>query len=386
MREFLLSKIDRILPEVIVIRRYLHAHPELSGEETETVKYVCSLLDAHSIPYRLLPDGCGITAEVGSGARCIGIRAELDALPIKEATGLPFASQNTGVCHGCGHDIHLAAAIGFLLLLKEHEENLPCRVRLFCQSAEETVGGAERMIASGCMENPCVEEVYGFHINPTLPVGTVEYLPGVMNAAVTDFTLTVKGKSCHGAHPEQGADAIVAAAAVIGALQSAVSRKIAPTTPAVLTVGTIHGGEASNVIAGEVTMEGTIRTLDGETVRQLCETARQITEETARGYGTTARILYTTGYPALVNDSALCESYFADIGDYLGAHRVLRMPAPSLGADDFAFFAEAAKGCYFNIGCRGKGQGDEQVLHSAALAPDEGCLKIALECLCLTVK
>ena len=386
MKEHLLSEIDRILPEVIGIRRHLHAHPELSGEEHETIAYVCSVFDGHGIPYRVLPDGCGIVAELGHGEKCIGIRAELDALPITEETGLPFASENPGVCHACGHDIHLAAAIGFLLLLKMHENDLPCRVRVFCQPAEETDGGAARMIAHGCMKNPAVSEVYGFHVNPALPVGTVEYLPGVMNAAVTDFELTVRGKSCHGAHPEDGADAIVAAAAVVTALQTAVSRRLAPTTPAVVTVGTICGGTASNVIAGEVSMSGTLRTLDMDTMRTLREAVTEIAANTAAGYGSTAEPEYTTCYPALVNDEVLAEAYFTELRDLLGTDRVIRMRAPSLGADDFAFFAEAAQGCYFNIGCRAASQGDEQVLHSAHLAPDEGCIKTALECLCLTVK
>ena len=386
MKERLLSEIDRVLPEVIAIRRHLHAHPELSGEERETIAYVCSVFDGHGIPYRVLPDGCGIVAELGHGEKCIGIRAELDALPITEETGLPYASVNPGVYHACGHDIHLAAAIGFLLLLKPHENDLPCRVRVFCQPSEETDGGAARMIAHGCMENPSVGEVYGFHVNPALPVGTVEYLPGVMNAAVTDFELTVRGKSCHGAHPEDGADAIVAASAVISALQTAVARRLAPTTPAVVTVGTISGGTASNVIAGEVAMSGTLRTLDMDTMRTLREAVTEIAMNTAAGFGTTAEIAYTTCYPALVNDEALTESYFTDVRNHLGTDHVIRMSAPSLGADDLAFFAEAADGCYFNIGCRGEAQGDEQVLHSDRLAPDEGCIRTALACLCLIVQ
>ncbi len=378
----LLSSIETILPEIIRIRRHLHAHPELSGEEAETTAYICSILDAHKIPYRLLPDSCGIVAELGKGERCIGLRAELDALPVTEKTALPYASVNEGVCHACGHDIHLAAVVGFLLMLKSYEDTLPCRVRIFCQPAEETVGGADRMIRHGCMQDPTVTEVYGFHISPSLPVGSVEYLPGVMNAAVTDFDLTVRGKACHGAHPEEGADAIVASAGVISALQSAISRRTAPTTPAVLTVGTIHGGSASNVIAGEVTMRGTLRTLSADAMHALRETVRTIAENTAAGYGTTAEISFTTGYPALVNDPSLTESFFSKVRQLLGEECVVRMSAPSLGADDFAFFAEAARGCYFNIGCRAPSQGDDQVLHSAHLAPDEGCLQTALTCLC----
>lgn len=376
------SEIERILPEVIAIRRHVHMHPELSGEEKETTAYLCDVLDKHNISYTVLPDSCGVVASVGNGDHAVGVRAELDALPITEETGLEYASRNVGVMHACGHDIHFAAALGLLLLLKPHENELDRAIKVFFQPAEETVGGADDMIRHGCMQNPEVREVFGFHIAPTGKVGTVSYITGAMNAAVTDFELTVRGRSCHGAHPEQGIDSIVAAAGIVTALQSVPARRFAPTTPTIVTIGTINGGTAGNVVAGEVKMTGTLRALDMGVMTDLKEIVRKTCQEVAQGFGASAEINYTTEYPVLYNDSSLTESTIQKIEALLGKGNVLKMDAPSLGADDFAFFCQHARCCYFNIGCRGANQGDDQVLHSSCLAPDEDSLRIALEILC----
>lgn len=376
------SEIERILPEVIAIRRHVHMHPELSGEERETTAYLCDVLDKHNISYTVLPDRCGVVASVGQGDYAVGVRAELDALPITEETGLEYASRNVGVMHACGHDIHFAAALGLLLLLKPRENELDHAIKVFFQPAEETVGGASDMILHGCMNDPEVREVFGFHIAPTDKVGTIAYLPGAMNAAVTDFELTVRGRSCHGAHPEQGIDAIVAAAGVVSALQAVPARRFAPTTPTIVTIGTINGGTAGNVVAGEVKMTGTLRALDKDVMAELKRIVLETCENTAQGFGATAEINYTTEYPVLYNDSSLTESTIQKIGKLIGEGNVKKMDAASLGADDFAFFCSHARCCYFNIGCRGANQGDDQVLHSSCLAPDEDSLRIALEILC----
>lgn len=375
------SDIERILPKVIEIRRHVHAHPELSGEERETTAYVCGILDEYGISYTLLPNCHGIAAEVGHGEVAVGIRAELDALPMTEETGLEYASKNAGVMHACGHDIHLAAALGLLLLLKPREDELDRVIRVFFQPAEETVGGAADMIEDGCMRDPAVDRVFGFHIAPTLKSGKVAYLPGAMNAAVTDFELTVRGRSCHGAHPEQGIDAIVISASIISALQAIPSRRFAPTTPTIVTVGTIKGGSAGNIVAGEVRMSGTLRALDMNVISELKRIVRETCERIACGFGGESKIEYTTEYPVLVNDPDLTESVAEKIGKLIGKENLILMDSPSLGADDFAFFSSSAKGFYFNVGCRADGQGDDQVLHSPHLVPDEGSLRHAIEIL-----
>ena len=375
-------EIERILPKVIEIRRHVHTYPELSGEERETSAYLCDNLDKNDISYTVLPDNCGVVASVGSGDYAVGVRAELDALPITEETGLEYASKNVGVMHACGHDIHFAAALGLLLALKPHENELDHVVRVFFQPAEETVGGADNMIKHGCMQDPEVRTVFGFHISPTKKTGKVEYLVGAMNAAVTDFELTVRGRSCHGAHPEQGIDAIVASAGIVTALQSVPSRRFAPTTPTIVTIGTINGGTAENVVAGEVKMTGTLRALDMSVMADLKRIVRETCENTAQGFGASAEVNYTTEYPVLYNAPQLTDSTICKIGDLIGKDNIQKMDAPSLGADDFAFFCKHAECCYFNIGCRGESQGDDQVLHTPCLAPDEDSLRIALQILC----
>ena len=372
------SEIERVLPKVIEIRRHVHMHPELSGEERETTAYICNILDQHNIHYTLLPDNCGIVAEVGCGECAVGIRAEMDALPIREETGLAYASVNKGVMHACGHDLNLAAALGLLLLLKPHESELDRTVKAFFQPAEETVGGADDMIRHGCLNNPNVETVFGLHVDPTLRTGAVRYLPGAMNAAVTDFELTVHGRSCHGARPQQGIDAIVAAAGIVTALQSVPARRFSPTTPVVLTIGTINGGTANNIIADEVKITGTLRALDMGVMAEIKKIVREACENAAQSFGASAEINYTTEYPVLCNDSALTEITVGKIEALIGKENVYKMDSPSLGADDFAFFCEHAKCFYFNVGCRGETQGDDQVLHTPCLAPDEGSLRIAL--------
>ena len=375
------SDIERVMPQVIEIRRHVHAHPELSGYERETTAYICNIMDRKGIRYTVLPDNSGVVAEVGCGERAVGIRAEMDALPIREETGLEYASAHDGVMHACGHDMNLAAGLGLLLLLKSHENELDHTVKVFFQPAEETVGGADAMIRLGCMEDPKTETVFGLHVDPTLRTGAIRYLPGAMNAAVTDFELTVHGRSCHGARPHQGIDAIVAAAEIVTALQAVPSRRFSPTTPVVLTLGTINGGVANNIIADEVKIAGTLRALDMGVMSDLKRIVRETCEKVAEGFGATAEVNYTTEYPVLCNDSALTESTVGKIEALLGKENVHQMDAPSLGADDFAFFCRHARCFYFNVGCRGANQGDEQVLHSSLLAPDEDSLRVALEIL-----
>ena len=385
--EILMGDIPRILPKVAEIRRHVHMYPELSGEERETSAYVCRILEEHGISYTVLPDGSGIVARVmGNAPYAIGIRAELDALPMTEQTGLDYASRNEGVMHACGHDMHLAVALGFLLMLKPHEDKLTCGVAVFFQPAEETVGGADEMIRRGCLEDPPVHRVFGFHVTPSLSVGDVQFLPGVMNAAVTDFELKVMGKSCHGAHPEQGVDAIVAGAAIVSALQTVVSRNIAPTDSAVVTVGTFDGGTAGNIVAGEVSMNGTLRALDSAVMTELKGAVSRVCEDTAAGYGARVQLDFTTEYPPLCNDADLTAKLLDRAGQLLGKDKTHLMSAPSLGADDFAFFCQKVPGCYFNVGCRTEHLRDGQILHSPLFAPDERCFRTALQMLCLLIE
>lgn len=371
------DEVKRIMPEAVAMRRYFHSHPELSGSEENTRRYICEKLEEWGIRYTVCPTNQGIYADLGQGEPCIALRADIDALPIQEQTGLPYASENPGVMHACGHDIHMAVMLAVGKVLKSREQALKGTVRLLFQPMEETTGGAEDMIADGCMENPKVSAVLGLHVDPTQPVRKVAFFPGAMNAAVTDFNLTVQGKSCHGAHPEQGVDAIVAAAQIVTALQSIVSRNLAPTTPGVVTVGTIHGGKKENIVADRVNMTGTIRAMEPETMSVLKNAVQRVAENTAAACGTTVKVRMLDDCPALVNDDRLLNKMFALAKNVLGEDAVVQLNAPSLGADDFAYFSDLVPGCFFNIGTLASGQTD-QALHSPVFAPDEGCMEVGI--------
>ena len=359
------------------MRRYLHRYPELSGCEENTKRYIKEKLEEYGIRYRVCPTNGGIYADVGKGEPCIALRADIDALPITEQTGLSYASEHVGVMHACGHDIHTAILLVVGKVLKNREETLKGTVRLLFQPAEETDGGAEDMIADGCMADPKVSAVLGLHVDPTQAVRKVAFFPGAMNAAVTDFVLKVKGKGCHGAHPEQGVDAIVAAAQIVTSLQTIVSRRIAPTTPGVVTVGTIHGGTKENIVADQVTMTGTIRAMEPETLLQLKAAVEETAMFAARANGATVTIDMADVCPALINDDKLQAKLFALAKNLLGEDKVIKLNAPSLGADDFAFFSDLVPGCFFNIGTLAEGQTD-QALHSSVYAPDEGCMEVGI--------
>lgn len=371
-----LAMAQGVLEETVRLRRILHQNPELSGKETHTLTLIRSELEALGIPYQTYENG-GICARIGHGGRAIGLRADIDALPIQEETGLPYASKAPGVMHACGHDVHTAVLLGIARLFKSMETELPGMVKLFFQPAEETVGGAKTMVDGGCMVNPPVDTVLALHVDPTLPVGSAAFLPGKMNAAVIELDITVRGKGCHGAHPEQGADAIVAAASIITALQTINSRFTAPTTPVVLTIGMIEGGTGRNIVAGEVRMRGTVRVLDMDTAAQVKALICQIVQNTAAAYGAQAGVVLTDDYPALTNDTSLTQIMAQEARKLLGDDKVIMMEAPSMGADDFAYFSSAAKGCYFNIGTSSP-KGPAHSLHSSIFAPDEGCMLTGL--------
>lgn len=365
-----------VLEDTIRLRRLLHQYPELSQQEHRTCALIAARLEELGVSYRAHSNG-GITACIGKGNRAVGIRGDIDALPIQEKTGLPYASKNPGVMHACGHDIHTALLLGAAQMFKAQEDELGCAVKLFFQPAEETVGGANTMIQEGCMENPTVDAVLGIHVSPTLAVGAASFLPGKMNAAVIELDITVRGKGCHGAHPEQGVDSIVAAAHVITALQTVNSRRTAPTEPVVVTIGSIEGGTGRNIVAGEVKLKGTIRVLDMEIIGRIKELVTKTAQCAAAAVGAEAEVELIDDYPALTNDVSLTHLMADQARVLLGADKVVLKDTPSLGADDFAYFANAAKGCYFSIGTVGPGE-EPQALHSATFAPHEDCIVTGL--------
>lgn len=375
------ENVDRIYPEIVKIRRHIHENPELSQHEKETSALVCRVLDKYGISYQRGIAGYGVVARIGHGQKAVGIRADMDALPISENTGLPYASKVEGVMHACGHDMHTAILLGTAMLLKELEPELDANdsaVKLFFQPAEETIGGAKQLIKAGCMENPKVDKVIALHIDPNYKTGTVVLKYGPMNAATQEFEITVNGKSGHGAHPEVGIDAIVMASNIVTSLQTISSRFNAPTTPVIVNIGKFHAGEAANVVAGTAKLKGTMRALEPDIMEANKNKLTRIVDGICSAYGGSADIYWhDDGYPALINNDSVCALVEDVARELYGDEAIAIMPEPSLGADDFAYFAMAADSCYFNIGVTPENE-DSCPLHNEHLAPSEDAMKVGI--------
>ena len=379
------QKIDEVFPQVVAFRRDLHEHPELSGQEERTSARICEELGRLGIECRVTPEkavvGClgGSEAKPAGKYTGLGIRADFDALPITEETGLAYASANPGVMHACGHDMHTAMLLGTAMVLQSMPETFGGAVKFLFQPNEESEGGAENMIKAGCMEHPAVDAVIAFHIEPGIPSGYIQFCPGKMNAATCDVTIEVQGVSCHGAHPERGTDAILAASHIVAALQAVCARNLAPTQPGVVTIGQFHAGNADNVVAGTAVLSGTLRALDMKTMAQIKEAVTRTAEGIAEGFGAKAAVTLNDGYPSLENSIELGKQMEELAIELVGKDHIDYMEAPSLGADDFAFFTQYCDGVYMNVGTTpADWSGKPQTLHSEFLCPDEEAMKTGI--------
>lgn len=335
---------------LVAIRRQLHQYPELSNEEVATTAGIRGWLEEAGI--RILPHvlRTGLIAEVG-GRRpgpAVALRADIDALPIQEETGLPYASAYPGKMHACGHDYHTAALLGAAFALKEREAELAGTVRLIFQPAEEKATGAKQVIASGALAG--VSAVFGLHNKPDLPVGTVGIKPGPLMAAADGFAIEVDGVGTHAAVPDAGLDPIVAAAHIVTALQSIVSRNVSPLDSAVISVTRIHSGTSWNVIPDKAVMDGTLRTFNEQTRERVRRRFEQVVEGVATAYGTTARVSWIQGPPAVVNDAAL-----AELGRKAAERSGLEPvePPPSAAGEDFAYYQREVPGLFVFMGTSG---------------------------------
>lgn len=367
--------------EAVALRRYLHAHPDLSEQETPTMNLICERLDALGIPYQKNVAETGVVGliEGAFDGPTVALRADMDALPIQEDhPDAPYCSQKPGVMHACGHDAHTAILMGTAALLASMKDRLHGNVKLLFQPAEESIGGAERMIAEGCMENPHVDYVLGLHVSGDLPAGQIGVKYGQMYAASDMLTLKVYGKSCHGAHPDEGVDAILIAAHILTAVQSLVSRNVSPTDSAVCSFGTIRGGNVRNQIADYAELTGIIRTLDPNTRLFARNRVREICEQTAHMMGGRAELIVEPSYSPLINADALVERVKKTAAERLGEDNVITLKVPSLGVEDFAYFAAARPGCFFHLGCAHE-EPERRVGHSCFFDLDERCIPLGIE-------
>jgi amidohydrolase len=364
------STIDQILPRVAALRHRLHQIPELGYEEFKTAEAVRGELDALGIDHvNGVPDAPTATiAWIGDLRKpCVALRADIDALPILERTGLPYASTHSGRMHACGHDGHTATLLGTAGLLKSMVNELPVCVKFLWQPAEEGGGGAERLVDAGVLDGtlgPKVNAIFGLHGWPGLKVGTVATKPGTLLAATDVFAATFTGRGCHGAYPHTGIDPIVTACEAVLNLQQFVSREFDPTDSAVVTVGTIHSGTATNIIPDTARIEGTARTLHSAGRKQIREGIERRCAGIAAANNCAFRFDWTEGYPPTVNDPQMSE-YVAGIArTTLGSDRFLPVSRPSMGGEDFAYYLEKVPGCFFLVGVEPTDKPSHPSLHS----------------------
>ncbi len=356
----------------------LHQYPELGNQERQTAALVRRRLEELGIEY--VPSaGTGTAALIRGGrpGKTVGFRADMDALPIIEETGLPYASRRPGVMHACGHDFHTAALLGAAQLLQERRESLAGHVKLFFQPDEEGDGGAERMIAAGCMENPAVDAMLCCHVESGIPAGTLSVRSGPICAASNPFTVTLRGRGTHGAKPHLGSDVIAAGAQLVTALQTISSRRTDPTEPVVVTVGSFHSGAAGNVLPEEAVLAGILRTMSGGARERVKEDLRAITAGIAAAMGVEAEVRIVESYPCCANDPAVTELVRRAAAEILGPENVLEMGEPSLGADDFGYFANLVPSCYYYIGVGCADGGCAFPNHNPRFAADPAALPLA---------
>jgi amidohydrolase len=344
----------RLTPELVALRKTLHQHPELAFEEHETAKAVGAFLARLKIPFQSGVGKTGIVAvlEGSKPGRTIGIRADMDALPIHEQTGLAFASKVPGKMHACGHDVHTVIALGVAAALSEMRGELKGRVKFIFQPAEETLSGARAMIADGALDDPKVDLILGYHNWPAVVAGKVGYNAGPVMAAADAFDITLKGRDGHGAHPHLAVDTLAAAAHLVAQLQTIVSREVKPTSSAVLTVGELHAGRARNIIAGSAELKGICRTLEPGLSEKIEAAVRRMLEGIKAGM----RVDYTLDWkrvaPPLANDKVVLEKLLASARATIGDENVLQLPEPSMGSEDFAWFAEEVPAAHLRIGSK----------------------------------
>ncbi len=342
---------DNHMPDVRAIRHHLHKNPEIGLSEFKTSDFVASQLKAmgYDVTRGLAGTGVVATLRNGNSSKTVGIRADMDALPIVEETGADYASVNPGVMHACGHDGHTAMLLGAARIIAERR-NFDGTVHLIFQPAEENFGGARIMIEDGLFERfPC-DAVFALHNEPGLPFGHFVLREGPIMAAVDECKITINGYGGHGAEPQDALDPIVAGASIIMALQTIVSRNIHPLTPTVVTVGAFHAGVASNVIPETAEMLLTIRSFDAAARDELEKRIRLIAEGQAASYGMGVTLDYQRGYNPTVNHKAETD-YIVDLATrFAGADKVMEMPRPTMGAEDFAYMLEQRPGAYFFLG------------------------------------
>lgn len=364
--------------EVVSFRRHLHANPELSYQEFNTVKFVAQTLQSFGIDSTEIAT-TGLVAEIkgkNPGKKTIALRADMDALPITEANDVSYKSKNTGVMHACGHDVHTSSLLGTAKILNEIKDQFEGTIRLLFQPGEEkNPGGASYMIRDGALKNPTPTNIIGQHVFPLLPVGKIGFREGMYMASCDEIYLKVIGKGGHGAAPELAIDPVLIAAHILIGLQQIISRNASPKQPTVLTFGKIVGGTAVNVIPEEVFISGTFRAMNEEWRAEGLKKIKKMCESIAEGMGGRCEVEISNGYPYLENNPELTRRIKKAAEEYVGKENVVDIDI-TLGAEDFAYYSQVIPASFYRLGTRNEAKGITSYVHTPTFDIDEEALKI----------
>jgi len=369
-----------IFNDVVANRRHLHSHPELSFHEVETSAFVAKHLDSLGLTYERMADNGLVALLKGEkpSDQVIALRADMDALPITEANDVPYKSQNVGVMHACGHDVHTSSLLGVASILTELKSEFGGTIKLIFQPAEEKLpGGASLMIKEGVLENPKPSAVIGQHVMPLIDAGKVGFRAGKYMASTDELYVTVKGKGGHGAQPQQNIDPVIITAHMLTALQQIVSRFSDPKSPCVLSFGKVIANGATNVIPNEVYLEGTFRTMDEEWRKEAHVKMKKMAEGLVESMGGTVDFNIVKGYPYLINEPELTNNVRGFAEDYLGKENVLDLDI-WMAAEDFAYYSQVADSCFYRLGTRNESRGITSSVHTPTFDVEETALETSV--------
>jgi amidohydrolase len=367
----------KFAPDMIRLRRQLHQYPELSLEEFQTQKVIAARLKEAGLKVNAKIWKTAVVGQLDSGrkGKAVGIRSDMDALPVTEQTGYTFASKNPGKMHACGHDVHMATVWGAARILSNLKDRFNGSIKFIYQPSEEIhPGGAKPLINAGVMKKPDLSVMFGLHVDSHIPAGAIGVKDGPMMAQADDFSLEILGRSGHGARPHETIDAVMVASNVVVALQNIASRQVNPLAPVVVSIGAIHGGTATNVIADKVILKGTARSLTPELTKVLPDMIEKIISGVCRTFGASYNLRYNRGYPVLMNNITINNIYRNSARELFGKKAVVELDQPSMGGEDFAYFANAVPGAMIRLGVGNKKIGADKPWHHPQFKADEAAI------------
>lgn len=389
IQQFVNSQVNQLFEKVVGYRKHLHQYPELSYQEYETMKYISEKLTEIGIPHQTGVAETGVVAMIrGSHHKedqeCIGLRADIDALPILEQNDVPYASKNKGVMHACGHDVHTSILLGAAEILFQIKDQLDNPVKLIFQPGEEkNPGGASLMIKAGVLENPKVKEIYALHVFPSLPAGKIGTKPGLYMASCDELYIDIIGKSGHGALPHESIDSILIGAEIVTSLQKIISRRCDTTIPSVLSFGHFEALGATNIIPEKVHLKGTFRTMNEEWRETALTLIKEQTEKIAEANGARAEVEISRGYPFLTNHPELTKNFIDKATSWLGEENVDPELPLRMSSEDFSYYGQLIPSCFFRIGVRNEEMGIVHSVHNSKFDIDHEALKTGMKMMVL---